>query len=694
VLFPEAAGAGTALLLSTDGERLPVVQWVGVGNDVGAAGFGPGTGPGAPLLVEHARNSFARPGLRGHRLAPGPFVDSRDVAGRDWSPQFTVTGVDAEATALVIRATAGPAGLALRTEVEALAGGPLRIRHTVANGGTTPYLLDGLEVTVPLADRHTEMLDFTGRHQLERVPQRAPVRDGLWLRESRQGRPGLDAASILVAGQAGFGFADGECLAVHVAHSGNSVLRLERSAAEGATIGGGELLWPGEVVLRPGESYTSPWVVVVASSAGLDPIAHALHRWQRSLAAHPSVQPVTLNVWEAVYFDHDRDRLGELAERAARVGVERFVLDDGWFRGRRDDTAGLGDWAVDPAVWPDGLDPLIDHVHALGLQFGLWFEPEMVNPDSELYRTHPDWILATDDRVPILRRNQLVLDLSRNEVWTMLRDRIDELLRAHRIDYVKWDHNRELLDAGSGHHGGAPAAHRNAEAFYALLDDLAARHPNVAWESCASGGGRIDLGVIERVQRFWTSDMTDALARHHIQRWTAQFIAPEYLGAHVSAPVAHQTGRTFSLDFRAATALFYAFGIEWDLTAATEAELDRLAEWVALHKRFRPLLHSGVLRRLDLADPAGLSYATLAPDASAALLAHVQLGESASNRGTTLRLPGLVPDATYRLEFAGPSEHPDLSLPTLSGAALARVGVWLPRRPPETVVLISLGRVD
>ena len=401
----------------------------------------------------------------------------------------------------------------------------------------------------------------------------------------------------------------------------------------------------------------------------------------------------------------DPERLRGIAERAARVGVERFVLDDGWFRHRRDDTAGLGDWWVDEAVWPDGLGPLAPHVRALGMEFGLWFEPEMVNPDSDLYRKHPDWILAAGEhRTPLLHRSQLVLDLSRPEVYEYLLERVDAVLSAYPIDYVKWDHNRDLLEAGTGLHAGAPAVHRQTEAFYRLLDELRIRHPDVAWESCASGGGRIDLGVLERVQRVWTSDMTDALARQQLQRWTTQLVAPEYVGAHVSSPTSHTTGRTLSLDFRCATALFGAFGIEWDLTTATEQDLVDLSQWVARHKRFRPLLHSGRVVRPESADPAVLLHGVVAADRSEALLAHAQLDESAHNRGVTVRVPGLAPDASYRLAWEGPVDHTKVSMsadlpqvgPTdgveVSGRALGTRGFWIPRRRPETVTLVHLVR--
>ena len=536
MLFPRARDTRprTAIALTHVEGALPVVSWLGVTDEPGTSdddGFVVVPhGPGLPLLGEHARGRFARPHLRGHR-----------VGGGGWTTWFRPLEQDVDDTRLVVRAEDRDAGLALVYELEAVVGGGLRGRATVTNTAEGEYVVEGLEVVLPLADDHVELLDFTGRHERERSPQRHTVDDGLWLREGLGGRPGLDAATMVVAGTAGFTTTRGSVVGVHVGWSGNSVLRVERTAAHGATIGGGERLLPGEVVLPTGSSYVSPWVYVAASDEGLDGLAAGWHEFQRSLDAHPAVQPVVLNVWEAVFFDHEIDRLKEIADRAARVGVERFVLDDGWFHDRRDDTAGLGDWVVDEKVWPEGLDPLIGHVKALGMEFGLWFEPEMVNPDSDLYRAHPEWILSAGGREPLQHRSQQVLDLTRPEVVDHLFDRVHAVLSAHAIDYVKWDHNRDLLEAASGARGGAPAVHAQTLAFYDLLDRLRAAHPGVAWESCASGGGRIDLGVLERVQRVWTSDMTDALARQSIQRWTTQLVAPEYVGAHVSATTSHTT---------------------------------------------------------------------------------------------------------------------------------------------------------
>ncbi|HJQ42251.1 MAG TPA: alpha-galactosidase [Jatrophihabitantaceae bacterium] len=704
MIYP-AQGGGTRLVLDTDSEpeRLPVARWLGVLDGAAPAPTVFGPRRGVPLLLEHSRGSFLRPGLRGHRLAAGSSANSRDIAGRSWSTAFVPSGPPHEdGNRLAMTAADLAAGLELRTDLEALPGGALRIRHVLTNAGSEPYLLEALEVAVPLPDWCDEILDFTGRHERERSAQRHPIQDGVWLRESRGGRPGLDSPTMLIAGTAGFGFGHGRAIALAVAASGNSTMSVQRSAAEGPMATGGELFLPGELVLRAGEWFATPWIFVVASDDGLDSIAAALHTWQRTLPAHPGPQSVTLNVWEAVYFNHDVDRLTRLADLAAQVGVERFVLDDGWFRGRRNARAGLGDWTVDRDVWPDGLTPLIDAVHRAGMQFGLWFEPEMVNPDSELFRANPDWVLSAGERLPTLQRNQLVVDLTNRAAYQHVLDQLDAVLTANAIDYVKWDHNRELLEAGSSQHGYAPAAHQQEAGFYGLLDELRRRHPDIDFESCASGGGRIDLGVIQHVQRVWTSDMTDALSRQLIQRWTVQLVAPEYLGAHVSAPSSHQTGRELSLDFRAATALFGSFGIEWDLAQARPADLERLAEWVALYKRWRPLLHSGRVVRLDVSDPAVIAHGVLAADRHSALIAHVQLDESTHNRGVVLRVPGLDPATSYRCTWLVPPDtkrvsgmpavHPDgpTAGAPINGADLVRVGLWIPRRRPEQVLLIEI----
>ncbi|ASO20902.1 alpha-galactosidase [Actinoalloteichus hoggarensis] len=561
----------------------------------------------------------------------------------------------------------------------------------------TPYALGGLTLALPVPPVATELFDLAGRWGRERAPQRAPFLVGSHTRENRRGRTGADAPLILAAGTEGFDFRSGEVWAVHVAWSGNQLAYAERLADGTAVLGGGELLAAGEVRLAAGEGYVGPWLYA-AYGIGFDGVAARFHEHLRARPHHPRrARPVMLNTWEAVYFDHDLDRLVELARRGAEVGVERYVLDDGWFRHRRHDRAGLGDWYVDPDVWPDGLTPLIEQVRALGMEFGLWFEPEMVNPDSDLARAHPDWILGFADRTPLLSRNQLVLDLGNPEVFAYLLERLDSLLSEYDISYVKWDHNRDLIDAGRPPTGAA-GVHQQTLAVYRLLDELRSRHPDVEIESCSSGGLRIDLGILERADRVWGSDVIDPLERQQIQRWTSQLLPPELVGSHVGAPRAHTTARTHALSFRAGTALFGSFGIEWDLTSASEQDRAELAEWVALYKELRPLLHTGTLVRAEQHDPSFALHGIVARDGGEGVFSLVQLATPVTAIPGVVRLPGLDPERDYDVAVQAPGHRPALRMrrdvpwidggARLSGRVLDRVGLRAPAMHPEQLLLI------
>jgi alpha-galactosidase len=341
-------------------------------------------------------------------------------------------------------------------------------------------------------------------------------------------------------------------------------------------------------------------------------------------------------------------------------------------------------------------------VRGLGLEFGLWVEPEMVSPDSDLARAHPEWILAAGGRMPPEGRYQQVLDLGHPQAYAYLLERLDSLVTEYRLGYLKWDHNRDLVEAGHSRTGGA-GVHAQTAAAYRLMDELRTRHPGLEIESCSSGGGRVDLGVLERTDRVWTSDCTDALERQQIQRWTGLLLPPELLGAHVSAPVSHQTRRTHTLGFRAGTALFGHFGIEWDLTRAAAAERAELAEWVAAYKELRSLLHSGEVVRGDHPDPALWVHGVVAEDRSRAVYALVQTATSVQAPAGPARLPGLADDVDYRVTRLHPGdrcEGPATSaLPwwtegvELSGRVLTTVGVQAPTLHPESLVLIEARRV-
>ena len=657
------------------------------------------------LLPEHHTGWVGKPGVDGHR------------DGRDWSPKFVTTGVtwrgvplgvdylESGPGLLSVTAVAAEAGLALALDIEVLIGGLVRTRATLTNGKPGRYTVNALQTALPIPGRAREILDFAGRWGNERTPQRRVLGVGIHEREGRRGRTGADAATVLSVGERGFGFARGEVWGVHVAFSGNHRHYAERLFHGAQVVGGGELLLPGEVRLDRGESYESPWLYG-AYGDGLDDQASRFHRYLRSRPSHPTrPRPVTLNVWEAVYFDHDGTRLRELADRAATLGVERYVLDDGWFRGRRDDTRGLGDWYVDEVVWPEGLHPLVDHVTSLGMEFGLWFEPEMVNEDSDLARAHPEWIMQTDERLPVRSRSQQVLNLGIPEAYDHILGRMTAILTEYDVAYVKWDHNRDLVDAGTAP-GGEAGVHAQTLAAYRLMDELRMRFPGLEIEACSSGGSRVDLGIIERTDRVWVSDNSDPLDRQRINLWTRQLLPPELLGTHVAAPTNHTTGRTHELSFRAGTALFGHFGIEWDISddSVSADDLRELAAWVTLYKGSRGLMRSGTVVRVDSADPSIQISGVVAADQRSALYFIAYLGRSEVSPVGRFTLPGLNPSTPYRVRpiVIGRSDR-DFHAPpwwgvgssapagtVLSGRALAVAGLQTPVSFPERVIVLSV----
>ncbi|GAA4892237.1 alpha-galactosidase [Streptomyces coeruleoprunus] len=405
----------------------------------------------------------------------------------------------------------------------------------------------------------------------------------------------------------------------------------------------------GLVRLAPGESYTSPVFAGLWSADGFGGASRAWHAWQLAQVipdAH-TPRPVLYNSWEATQFAISEEQQLALARRAADLGVELFVVDDGWFGRRTSDRAGLGDWTPNRDRFPHGLKPLADAVHGLGMRFGIWVEPEMVNPDSDLYRAHPDWVQHHPGRTRTEFRHQLVLNLARTDVQEYLWERLDGLLSSVPLDYVKWDFNRCFTDAGWP---GDPYPQRlwteHVHALYALLDRLRAAHPGVAFESCSGGGGRVDLGILSRTDQVWTSDNTDPLDRLAIQHGFSQLHPSRVMAAWVTdSPNAQLNGRVSSLRFRFVSAMAGVLGIGGDLTAWSADDLAEARRWVDLYKEIRPVVQLGELYRLRPPD-GGLSAVQYVRGADTVVLALLQ-AQHHGEPPPPLRLRGLDPAADY-----------------------------------------------
>jgi len=528
----------------------------------------------------------------------------------------------------------------------------------VNEGGGEIRLLRALSASVDFPGSDFEMLHLSGAWLRERQIERRRLAPGMQGIESRRGASSHQQNPFLALLGPGADEDHGDVYAFNLVYSGSFVAQaeVEQFGTTRVTIGINPFDF--EWLLKPGDSFQTPEAILVYSSEGLGAMSRTFHRLYRSRLCRgvhrDRVRPVLINNWEATYFNFNEKKLLEIAETAGSLGIELFVLDDGWFGKRDDDASSLGDWKVNARKLPGGLRHLAERVKEKGLQFGLWIEPEMVSPDSDLYRQHPDWCLHVPGRRRTEQRQQLVLDLSREEVCDAVVGMIGDVLRSAPISYVKWDMNRNMTEIGSAAlppERQRETAHRYMLGLYRMMERLTGEFPHVLFEGCASGGGRFDPGILYYMPQIWTSDNSDAVARLKIQYGTSLVYPPSAMGAHVSAVPNHQVGRVTPLEMRAHVAMSGVFGYELDVTAMNEEEKEAVLEHVRIYKEIRPIVMFGdFYRLLSPFEGNEAAWMFVSEDRSEALVFYFRVLAEGNGPLRRLRLKGLRPDAEYALE--------------------------------------------
>lgn len=577
----------------------------------------------------------------------------------------------------------------------------------IVNDGEDDLSIDWCaSASLPLDPRATRLLGFTGRWADEFHIEEIDQFTGSYLRENKNGRTSHDNFPGLITATPDADERSGLVFGFHLGWSGNNRVRVDRLSDGRAFVQMGEYFHPGEMVLGPGEAYQTPVLYAGTSAQGLSALSRKFHGHVRTHIMDGRIKnkprPIHYNTWEAVYFDQKEETLFALAQRAGDMGAERFVLDDGWFGGRRDDKTGLGDWWVSRDVYQRGLGPLVEKVTRLGMAFGIWFEPEMVNPNSELFRTHPDWILQAEGVEQVPFRGQYVLDLTRAEVTDYLYGAVNAILTEYDVSYIKWDMNRDVHHPGSR---GRPVVSLQTHALYKLIARLKAAHPKLEIETCSSGGARADYGILRHTDRIWTSDSNDALDRQRIQRGASHFFPLEIMGSHIGPKVCHITGRRLSMELRVATAFFGHMGVEVNLLEENAESLATLKAGIALHKQHRALIHTGDFLRLNTPDYVN-AIGVVAPDKNEALFSWANMTGHRETLPGRIFFAELSRDKHYRVKIIWPCPVVPGSRPSIldvadlgaggtvfPGQALMQIGLQVPLSYPETALIYHLEAV-
>lgn len=473
------------------------------------------------------------------------------------------------------------------------------------DGAETLKLLSALSMSIDFGDADFDFLHLHGAHLKERHIERQPLRHGIQSIESTRGSSSHQYNPFVALLRKNVSEEIGEVFAFNFVYSGNFLAQAEVDQFNNTRVSVGINPFDFSWVLKPGETFQTPEVVMVYSAKGLGDMSRTFHDFYRTRLVRGNFRdterPILVNNWEATYFDFNAEKILEIAKTGQELGIELFVLDDGWFKNRNDDTTSLGDWFVDEKKLPFGLDNLSEQVNELGIKFGLWFEPEMISVDSDLYREHPDWCLHIPNRNRSESRNQLLLDLSREDVCEEIITRVSDVLSNVPISYVKWDMNRNMTEIGSALLSAErqrETAHRYMLGLYKVLETMTSTFPHILFESCSGGGGRFDPGMLYYMPQTWTSDNTDAVSRLKIQYGTSLIYPIVSMGAHVSAVPNHQVDRSTSMKMRGDVAMSGNLGYELDLTQLNNVEKENIRQQVSYYKEIRSLIQFGDFYRL------------------------------------------------------------------------------------------------
>lgn len=551
-----------------------------------------------------------------------------------------------------------------------------RSAHFINEGKSSLKILRALSMGIDFDHNNFDMLSLSGSWARERHVVRRGIVHGTQSIESRRGASGHSENPFIALMDKNADENSGEVYGFSLVYSGNFLASVEVDQYDTTRVVMGINPFDFSWKLEPGEEFITPEVVMVYSGEGIGDMSKTYHRIYINNLMKSKFRnierPIVINNWEATYFDFTEDKIREIAKQASELGIEMMVLDDGWFGKRDSDNCSLGDWYVNKNKLPNGLHSLAEAIKSYGMKFGLWFEPEMVSPDSDLYCTHPDWCIHVPNRHRSLGRNQLILDFSREDVRETVLKMLTDILSGADISYVKWDMNRNMSEIGSALLDSTrqqETAHRYMLGVYEVMDKITDRFPNVLFESCSGGGGRFDPGILYYMPQNWTSDDTDGVERLKIQHGTSIVYPACAMTAHVSAVPNHQTGRITSMDFRHAVAMSGNFGYELDVTKLNDDEKAYIKQQAAFYKSIRRVIQFGELYRLESPfDGNDTSIIYVSEDKKEAVLFLYRVRSIPNEPLRRIRLRGLNPNYTYKVGEEA----------LISGEQLLNYGIYTP----------------